>query len=136
MILIFPKGRTTRVRATTASRKASVFVTLPPTKIVDAAEQLVARDGDDGEGPHPFPGAEVPPVLPKPCQTERRAILHGDRIGLLAALGRLPFEEPVNRDDAAAQSVGVSKGRSGRARLGFRIDRLRAAFRILAPVGD
>ena len=104
--------------------------------VVDVADQLVAGDGDDGEGSQPLTGARVLPILPKASQTERRAVLHPDRVGLLAALGRLPFEEAIDWNDAASESVGVAKRRLEGDRLRFGIDRLPAALRILAAVGN
>src|ERR1700693_146168 len=48
----------------------------------------------------------------------------------------MPFEEAVDRDDAAPPSIGVPERRKPRHRLGLGIDRLAAAGLVLAPARD
>jgi len=48
----------------------------------------------------------------------------------------MPFEEAVDRDDAAPPRIGVSKRRQRRDRFGFGIDGLAAAGRIPAAMRD
>src|SRR5262249_43685445 len=76
------------------------------------------------------------PVLPNPGKPERRAVLHGDRVGLLRllALDRLPFEEPVHRHDAATHSIGIAERGQIPHALALGVDRLSAALAITAPI--
>jgi hypothetical protein len=53
--------------------------------------------------------SQIAPVFPKSCDPEWGPILHGDRVGLLAVLGRLPLIKPVYWEDAAATSVRFPK---------------------------
>ena len=53
------------------------------------------------------PRADLP-ILPEAGETERRPVLHRNRIGLLTALGRLPFKEALHRYDAAALAVSIT----------------------------
>src|SRR6266849_653066 len=104
--------------------------------VVDLTYQFVRICGDDREGAHPLACGAFP-VLPQPCHAERRAVLHRDGVGLFRfALDRLPFEEAINRYDAAPALVSFSKHRLQVHGLGHRIDRASAAFWILAPIGD
>src|SRR5208337_1468268 len=66
--------------------------------------------------------------------SEGRAVLHRDRIGLFALFGRAPFIEAVDREDASAPLVRVPEGRQTGDCLGLRVDRLAAEGRIFAPM--
>jgi hypothetical protein len=61
-------------------------------------------------------GARRAPVLPNGCEGERLAGLRADGVGLLGlgALDGAPFEEIVDREQAATAAVGVPEGRQGR----------------------
>jgi hypothetical protein len=52
---------------------------------MDLADQIVGRNGDDGKGSNPFPTMRMTPALSKPGDSEGRAILHGNGIGLLCS---------------------------------------------------
>src|ERR1019366_4482438 len=60
-------------------------------------------------------------------------VLHRDRIGLLAALGRLPLKEAVHPHDAAALVVGATEHRLPPDRLRHGVDWLRPALGVAAP---
>src|SRR5215813_5310075 len=104
--------------------------------VVNLGHELVGVGGDDGERPNPFARSRLFPVLPNPGKPERRAVLHGDRVGLLRllALDRLPFEEPVHRHDAATHSIGIAERGQIPHALALGVDRLAAALRITAPI--
>src|SRR5262249_48014003 len=74
------------------------------------------------------------PVLPNARKCERRAVLHGDGVGpfRLLPLDRFPFEEAVDRHDAAALAVGVAERWQIAHALPLGVDRL--ALGISAPV--
>jgi hypothetical protein len=64
---------------------------------------------------NPFARRRFLPVLPNARESERRAVRHGDRVGLLRLLplDRLPSEETVHRHDAAALAEALANlGRS------------------------
>ena len=103
---------------------------------MNAAHHHVGGRGDDAEGPYPFAGDRRFPILPQSPERERRAIPHRDRIGSPGAPGRLPFEEAVDRDEAAPPGIGVPKGRKPCHGLRLGIDRLAAPGGILAAVWD
>jgi hypothetical protein len=106
--------------------------------VMNVGHELVGVGGDDCERPNPFARRRLFPVLPNPGKPERRAVLHGDRVGLLRllALDRLPFEEPVHRHDAAAHSVGTPERGQIPHALALGVDRLSAALGITAPIRD
>ncbi len=79
--------------------------------VMDARHHFICRGCQDTERPHPFTSSRVAPVFPQPGDPERRAVLHGNDIGLLAALARLPLVKAVNRKNAAAGSVSVAECR-------------------------
>jgi hypothetical protein len=54
----------------------------------------------------------------------------------LLALDRLPFEEPVDRHDAAALGIGIPERGQIPHRLALGVDWLAAALRIFAPIRD
>jgi hypothetical protein len=91
---------------------------------------------DDGERANPLAGSRLLPVLPDACETERRAILHGDGIGLLRPLAPdgLPLEEAVHRHDAAALAVGIPERRELPHGLALGVDGFLAPRWVLAPV--
>src|SRR6516165_11569668 len=62
---------------------------------MDVGNQFIRICRDDREGTYSLTCAGLFPVLPKTCNAERRAILHGNGIGLLGLLAfdRLPLEE-------------------------------------------
>jgi hypothetical protein len=70
------------------------------------------------------------------ADAERFAALHCNRIRLLRplSLDRLPLEEAIDRDDAAALPVRLAECRQPIDGLAFGVDRLSAAGRVLAPV--
>ena len=102
---------------------------------MDSGDKLVCICSKDGERPQPF-ACGVLPVLPYARDTEWRTILHRDSVGLLAALGRHPFVESVNRQDAAPAPVRFPEHRQPRDCFALGIDRLSPALRVLAPVGN
>jgi hypothetical protein len=65
--------------------------------VVNFGHERVGIGGDDRKGADPFARRRLLPVLPNPRNAERRAVLHGDRVGLLRLLrlDRLPLEEAV-----------------------------------------
>ena len=73
-----------------------------------------------------------------PPMPKRPAVLHGDCIRLLRflALDRLPLEEAINRNDAAAPAIGIPEGGQIAHGLAFGIDRFSPALRVLAPIGN
>jgi hypothetical protein len=80
---------------------------------MDLADQIVGRNGDDGKGSNPFPTMRMTPVLSKPGDSEGRAVLHGNGIGLLRprSFDGPPLKEAFNGNDAAPLGVGRAKGR-------------------------
>jgi hypothetical protein len=80
---------------------------------MDLADQIVGRNGDDGKGSNPFPTMRMTPALSKPGDSEGRAILHGNGIGLLCSgsFDGSPLKEAFNGNDAAALGIGTAKGR-------------------------
>jgi hypothetical protein len=52
------------------------------------------------------------------------------------ALDRLPLEETIDRDDAAPPPIGAAEGRHGAYGFILGIDRLTAALRVFAPIGE
>src|SRR5215211_1977026 len=101
--------------------------------VVDAPDKFVGRRSQQRERANPLPLRALP-VLPYPGDAERRAVLHRDRVGLLPALSRHPFIEPVDRQDAAAQPVAVPEHRQACDGLALGVDRLSSALWIFAPV--
>jgi hypothetical protein len=97
--------------------------------IVDLTYQFVRVCSDDRKGAHPLARGAFP-VLPERCHAEGRAVLHRDGVGLFRfALDSLPFEEAINRYDAAPAFVGFSKHRLQVHSLDHRIDRASAIRR-------
>src|SRR5271166_1784245 len=90
------------------------------------------------KSPNPLAGSRLFPVLPNAGDPERRAILHGDGVGLLRplSLDRLPLEKAIHRHNAAPVTVGVPECRQLVHGLAFRVDRLAASGRVLAPTRD
>jgi hypothetical protein len=86
--------------------------------------------------PNPFLSGGVLSILLEPRKTERRTILHRNRIGLLAALGRLPFEETIDGHDAASEPIGIPEAGPVGNGLGLGIDRLPSTVWVLGPVRD
>ena len=80
---------------------------------MDLADQSGGRTGDDGKGSNRFPTMRMTPVLSKPGDSEGRAILHGNGIGLLCSgsFDGSPLKEAFNGNDAAALGIGTPKGR-------------------------
>src|SRR5262245_28006674 len=70
--------------------------------------------------------------------TEWCTIFHGDCIRLFyfLALDGLPFEKAVDRHDAAAPAVSLSKRRQVLHGLAFGVDGFPAARRLIAPIRD
>src|SRR5262245_39286502 len=79
---------------------------------MDFPDQIVRRNSDDGEGANPLARSWMTPILPKPSDGERRAVLHGDGVGLFRprSFDGTPFKEAFNRNDAAALGIGGSAG--------------------------
>src|SRR5215472_10342507 len=91
--------------------------------IVDFSHQLICIGGDDCERSDPLTRSRVLPILPNATNAERIAVSHGDGIWLFRfALYCLPFEEAVNRKDAAALSVGIAECRQRGHGLALRVD--------------
>src|SRR5262245_41621242 len=90
------------------------------------------------ECPSPFARPRFLPILPNAADPEWRAIRHRDRIGLLRllALDCLPFEEPVDRNNAAPPPVCLAKRRQLADSLAFGIDRFATAAWVVAPMRD
>ena len=84
------------------------------------------------------PGSRFFPIFPQPAKAEGTAVLHGDGIGLLGflPLDRLPLEEAIDRNDAAAPAIGIPEGGQIAHGLAFSIDRPSPALRVLAPIRD
>ena len=103
---------------------------------MDVRDQFIRVSRDDREGTYPFICAGLFPVLPKTCNAEWRAILHGNSIGLLGLLAfdRLPLEEPIHGHDAPAQAVCIPEGRQSGDGPALGIDRFAASARVLTPV--
>src|SRR5262245_60294850 len=82
---------------------------------------------------NPLTRAGLFPVLPDAADAERRAVFHGDGIGLLRplALYYLPLKETVNWNDAAARLAGVPERRQVAHGLAPGVDRLAAAGWVL-----
>ena len=81
--------------------------------VMDFGNESVGIGRDDRKGTHPFARRRLLPVLPDTGDSERRAVLHCDSVGLLRLLpfDRFPFEESVHRQDAAASTVSIAEGR-------------------------
>src|SRR6516225_5355645 len=105
---------------------------------MNLAHELVGVRGDDCKRPNPVARSRFFPFLPNAGKAEGCAVLHGDgaRLLRLAAFDRLPFEKTVDWHDAAAPAVGLAERRQIPHGLALRVDRLAAAFGIIAPVGD
>ena len=105
---------------------------------MDLADQIVGRNGDDGKGSNRFPTMRMTPVLSKPGDSEGRAILHGNGIGLLCSgsFDGSPLKEAFNGDDAAPLRVGRAEGRQLCNAFGSGIDRFAPASGVLAPMTD
>jgi len=90
------------------------------------------------KGPNPFARSGFFPVLPNASDTEWRAILHGNRVGLLCllTLDRLPLKEPVNRHNAAALAVRIAERGQIPYGLELGVYRLAAAVGVIAPIRD
>src|SRR5215204_952591 len=60
--------------------------------VVNTPNEFVCCRRYDAEGSDPLAGGRILPVLPKASEAERRAVLHGDGVGLLylRALDRHP----------------------------------------------
>jgi hypothetical protein len=73
---------------------------------MDFGHERVGIGGDHRERPD----SGVLPVLPNTSNAKRRAVFHGDRVGLLRLLplDRLPLEEAIYRDDTAAQPMRIA----------------------------
>lgn len=65
---------------------------------MDVGDQLIRDGGDDRKGSNLFGRSRLLPVFPNAGETERRAVLHGNRVRLLCflPLDRLPLEKPVH----------------------------------------
>ena len=103
---------------------------------MDLANQFIGICRDDRKGTYPLTCARLFPVLPKTCNAERRAILHGNSIGLLGLLAfdRLPLEEPIHGHDAPAQAVCIPEGWQSGDGLALGVDRLSPSGRVRTPM--
>ena len=105
---------------------------------MDVADKFVRSRRDNREGANPLTRFWPLPVFPNASECERFATLHPDGIGLLGrdALNRLPLEEVINRHEAAAALVGVTKARERRYCLRLGVYRLSTTIDIFAPIGN
>src|SRR6516225_11893985 len=90
--------------------------------MLDLTHQCVGWHGDDRKRSLPFSCVRIAPVLPQARQAEGRTVLHVNSVRLLGprALNSPPFEEAVDRHDAAPLSISFAKcGELGNA-LTFR----------------
>ena len=84
--------------------------------VMDRSDQFVGWSGQDSEGADPFP-LWVLPILPNSGDAEGRAILHRDRVRLLASPRRSPLIKCVDGQDTSSPLVGIAEG--GQCRYGF-----------------
>jgi hypothetical protein len=105
---------------------------------MDFGNESVGIGGDDRKGTNPFTRRRLLPIPPNARNPKRRAVFHGDGVGLLRLLpfDRFPLEESVHRHDASTSAVGLAERRQIAHRLALGVDRLAAAFGIAAPVRD
>jgi len=102
--------------------------------VVDGADELVGRGGEDGEGFQRAVGRV--PAVPQAGYAELFTA-GSDKLprDFAATLG-LPFEKGVGRDEAATLAEWIAEGRLFRNGFGPGIDALDADFGILGPVWD
>ena len=81
------------------------------------------------------PAAPGVPALPQCGERQRRAVLQGQEIGLLAVASRLPLEPAINRQQAAAQAEGGAERGLVVVGLGVDIDQMGTRPGVSRPGG-
>ena len=106
--------------------------------VMNLLNQRVGRYRYDGKRPLPLSSVRIAPVLPQSCQTEWRAIRHGNRVGLLgpSTFDGAPLEKTIDWHDAAALSVSVTEHRAPGDALSLGVNGLASTSRVLAPMGN
>src|SRR5690349_11094125 len=102
---------------------------------MDIRDQFIGIRSDDRESSNPLACGRLFPIFPNAIKAERRAVLHGNRVGLLGflTLNSLPLEKAIHRHEASALAVGFVEGRQLPHRLALGIDRPAPTSWVLAP---
>jgi hypothetical protein len=106
--------------------------------VMDLSHQFVRWHRDNDKGALPLSSALIAPVLPKPSETEGRAILYGDGVGLLGAgpLDCPPLEEAIDGHNAPPLDISVAEYGKLCNRLSLGVDGSASTLQVAAPMRD